>query len=318
MGGIEYVYWQGARLTPWMLYCLLRLDADLRRLFRVHLVLDSSKGIRLNSEQRTIFLDRYRLQSSGKGPFGDVRWFEGRRYVRHSGLGTVAPPGESNHEIQGDTGAVDLADSGGAGIGTMGSERSNWLRANAANYGLIPEGFEFKEAWHYAVPGIFRTPPSDFAPTPTPAPLLEDDDMLMLNITGLGIATPKVTLAPGVFGHFLPSDPVERVKNISRAQDDWQDITAAELPAFLRLYGCDLRIWDVRGGQFVVLDSVTGEVGPGKTWTAAGAVRAAITGITAPEIDPTPIVKAVRDAIAEGIDVTAEEFADVLARRLAD
>lgn len=173
----DFVYWQGARLTPWMLYCLLRLDADLRRLFGVHLVLDSSKGIRLNSEQRAIFFDRYRQQSSGRGPFNDVRWFEGRRYVRHSGLGTVAPPGESNHEIQGDTGAVDLADSGGPGIGTMGSERSNWLRAHAADYDLDPEGFEFEEAWHYAIHGIFRTPPDEI-----PIEILKLGDPMSLRI----------------------------------------------------------------------------------------------------------------------------------------
>lgn len=159
MGGINYVYWMGARLTPWMLYCLQRLDADLRAKFGVHLVLDPSKGIRTEAEQTAIFLSRYRAQRTGSGPFGDVRWWNGTRYVRHSGLGTVAAPRTSNHEIQGTTAAVDVADSGGAGIGTWGSERSNWLRANAGNYGLIPEGFNFKEAWHYAVPNIFQAVP---------------------------------------------------------------------------------------------------------------------------------------------------------------
>ena len=160
MGGIQYVYWMGARLTPWMLYCLQLLDADLRRLFGVHLVLDPSKGIRTEAEQTAIFLDRYRLQATGSGPFNDVRWWNGRRYVRHSGLGTVAPPRTSNHEIQGTTAAVDVADSGGAGIGTMGSARSNWLRANASKYGLVPEGFNFNEAWHYAIPNIFNAVPA--------------------------------------------------------------------------------------------------------------------------------------------------------------
>ncbi|WP_311257328.1 M15 family metallopeptidase [Microbacterium sp. WCS2018Hpa-9] len=171
MGGIEYVYWDGARLTPWMKHCLERLDADLRRLFGVHLTLDSSKGIRLNSEQRAIFLDRYRPQSSGSGPFGDVRWWNGVRYVRRSGLGTVAQPGTSNHEIQGSTAAVDLADSGGSGIGTMGSARSNWLRRNAGNYGLVPEGFNFNEAWHYAVPNIFNPVPAGGLSKPEAPPL---------------------------------------------------------------------------------------------------------------------------------------------------
>lgn len=188
MGGqIQYVYWDGARLTPWMKYQLERLDADLRRIFGVHLVFDPSKGIRLNEDQRRIFLSRYRPQSSGNGPYGDVRWWNGRRYVRHSGLGTVAQPGSSNHEIQGTTAAVDLADSGGAGIGTWGSERSNWLRKNAANYGLIPEGFNFGEAWHYAMPNIFRKPPTQAATgnNVTPA-VTEEDDMKLIRWTRNG------------------------------------------------------------------------------------------------------------------------------------
>lgn len=192
MGGITYVYWMGARLTPWMLHCLQRLDADLRRLFGVHLVLDSSKGIRTEAEQTAIFLSRYRAQRTGSGPFGDVRWWNGTRYVRHSGLGTVAQPGTSNHEIQGTTAAVDLGDSGGAGIGTKGSARSNWLRANAANYGLIPEGFNFGEAWHYAVPNIFTAVPNGGQATPTPAPVHKEDDMTLFrwnesHVFGLGV-----------------------------------------------------------------------------------------------------------------------------------
>lgn len=159
MGGIEYVYRDGARLTPWMNYCMGLLDADLQRLFGVRLALAPDKGIRTLEEQTAIFLSRYRVQLVGSGPFGDVRWWKGRRYVRHSGLGTVAQPGTSNHEIQGSTAAVDVADSGGAGIGTMGSARSNWLRANASRYGLVPEGFGFGEAWHYAIPHIFNAVP---------------------------------------------------------------------------------------------------------------------------------------------------------------
>lgn len=175
MGGIQYVYWPGTttRLTPWMLYCLKRLDADLQRLFGVRLLLDSSntqRGIRTYQEQVDLFLSRYRVQAFGKGPYGDARWWKGKRYVRHSGLGTVAQPGTSNHEIQKNYyGAVDLADSGGPGIGTAGSIRSNWLKANAAKYGLEPEGFKFKEAWHYRVPNIFRAVPAGTVTPPKPS-----------------------------------------------------------------------------------------------------------------------------------------------------
>jgi len=184
MGGITYVYWPGTktRLTPWMLYCLQKLDADLQRLFKVRLMLDSSqtqRGIRTYQEQVDLFLSRYRVQAFGKGPYGDARGWKGKRYVRHSGLGTVAQPGTSNHEIQDNYyGAIDLADTGGPGIGTEGSARSNWLRANAAKYGLQPEGFKFDEAWHYRVPNIFQAVPSGGGsvtpPKPTPLPPLPE------------------------------------------------------------------------------------------------------------------------------------------------
>lgn len=150
-------------------------------------------------------------------------------------------------------------------------------------------------------------------PTAPPKPL-EEDEMLMLNITGLG-ATHKVALGVGVFRHFVGGDPYEKIKNVSRIQDDWQDISAAELPAFLRTYGCDLRIWDVRDGQFVVLDPITGNVGPGNAWTASGAVRAAVAGIKLPAVDPAPVVAAVREALTQGRDLTAEEIAEAVRDR---
>ena len=182
MGGLSYEWRDGSRLTPWMNYCMSLLDAELRRRFGVALIVTS--GIRTYQEQVDIFLSRYRLQATGSGPYGDVRWWEGRRYVRYSGLGTVAAPGTSNHEIQGSKGAVDLADTGGPGIGTMVSERSNWLRANAATYGLIPEGFAFKEAWHYAVPNIFQTPPT---PNPQPVPPEEEEDDMTNSYVTVGM-----------------------------------------------------------------------------------------------------------------------------------
>lgn len=212
MGGIEYVYRNGQRLTPWMAHCLDLLDRDLFNLFGVHAYCTS--GIRTHQEQIDIFLDRYRLQASGSGKYNDVRWWRGRRYVRVSGLGTVAPPGESNHEIQLNYyGAMDLADTGGAGIGTMGSERSNWLRANAAAYGLEPEGFKFKEAWHYRVPDIFRTPPAP--PAPIQVPIHTGGNMFLIYDAEAGRAVNDrqyilVTIDAGQFVLRYLEDPVDR------------------------------------------------------------------------------------------------------------
>src|SRR5690606_30156675 len=50
------------------------------------------------SEQRKFFLQRYEPRSSGSGPYGDVRWYNGKRYVRVRGA-AAAIPGTSNHGL---------------------------------------------------------------------------------------------------------------------------------------------------------------------------------------------------------------------------
>lgn len=98
----------------------------------------------------------------------------------------------------------------------------------------------------------------------------EDDDMLALLIDGAH----KCTLAPGTFSHMITSDNPDRVKNIVRADDQWTTINRSELPVLLRRYGCDLHIWDIRAGKFVVLDPLDGSVREGNVWTAANQARA--------------------------------------------
>lgn len=106
-------------------------------------------------------------------------------------------------------------------------------------------------------------------------PPQEDDDMLMLNIT-VGDRTHKCALGVGTFRHFIQSDPFEHIKNLARFDDQWQPVTRDQLPALLRTYGCDLHIWDVRGGEFVVLDPLDGSVRSGNVWTAVNAARSSI------------------------------------------
>ena len=179
MGGATSFVWRdGSRLTPWMFYVITLLDRDLFRLFGVHVLVSS--GIRTYEEQVAIFLSRYVTagQVNGRRVY-DTRVWNGTRYYRISSAGAVAVPSTSNHEIQGSRAAVDLRDSGSnAGIATAGSARSNWLRANAAAYDLVPSGFGFGEAWHYDVVNIFKTPPAPEPEKPTtpavPEPTLED------------------------------------------------------------------------------------------------------------------------------------------------
>jgi murein DD-endopeptidase MepM/ murein hydrolase activator NlpD len=116
------------------------------------------------------------------------------------------------------------------------------------------------------------------APTPTPQLPIEEDDMLALRIQN-GSSEYLAAIGPGIFRHFIPTDPYEKIKNLLRIQDDWQSVNLSELSALLRTFGCDLDIWDVRNGQFVVLDPLTGTVAPGNVWTASGAIRAAIAAV---------------------------------------
>lgn len=204
-GGIEFVSRDGSRLTPYMYYQMERLNADLKRLFGVELRVTS--GIRLYQEQVDIFLNRYVTASNINGrKVYDTRVWRGVRYYRISSFGTVAVPGTSNHEIQGTSGAVDLSDTGsGPGIGTWGSARSNWLRANCHKYGMVAEGFLFREAWHYKVLHIFNAVPSSGNgsnkpnPTPTPAPVSEEEEDDMPKNSGVWYKTGTKTYTYLVF-----------------------------------------------------------------------------------------------------------------------
>lgn len=167
MGGtIDYISRDGSRLTPWMYFVIERANAEFKARFGCELLVTS--GIRTNAEQTAIFLSKYRVQWTGNGPYGDVRWWKGKRYVRHVSGGTVAAPGKSNHEIQGTRAAVDLRDSGrDAGVSRGNNPRADWLKANARRLGLEPEGYGFGEPWHYAIPDIFRAVPRPAASTTT-------------------------------------------------------------------------------------------------------------------------------------------------------
>lgn len=173
-----YVYRDGARLTPYMLYQINRLDADFYKEFGVHIKVRS--GIRTAEEQLKIWYERYTLTPNGRKVY-DTRWWNGRLWYRISPAGTVAQPKTSNHEIQGTKAAVDLYDTGSdSGVSVAGSRRSNWLRANAARYGLVPSGFGFGEAWHYDVLNIFAAVPSGGGgtpvPKPTPTPITQEEE----------------------------------------------------------------------------------------------------------------------------------------------
>lgn len=103
-------------------------------------------GYRSYDQQKKVFLSVYRLQSSGNGPFNDVRWWQGRRYVRYTGTGTVAVPGTSNHGLGL---ALDLKEPYASG-----GPKHRWLEQNCAFYGWYWEGAAFGEPWHWTFRGF--------------------------------------------------------------------------------------------------------------------------------------------------------------------
>ena len=215
MGGYVEVWRDGARLTLWMLYVITLLDADLYRMFGVHVLVSSA--IRTYADQERIFRQRYVTAANVKGRrVYDTRVWNGVRWYRISSAGTVAVPGTSNHEIQGTKAAVDLRDTGkDAGITVATSARGKWIRKWCRDKGLlIASGDGFREGWHFDVPGIFRTPPtipsgggSKPAPTPTPKPepaLLREEEDENMPIIIRNVKTGEVSLLDPDVGQDLP------------------------------------------------------------------------------------------------------------------
>jgi peptidoglycan hydrolase-like protein with peptidoglycan-binding domain len=151
-----YTYIDGQRVQTDVAAAFNRLNTAFNRAFGLWLKVRS--GTRTYEEQKAIFLARYRPQATGSGPYGDVRWWNGTRYVRYSSAGTVATPGTSNHEEGGPVGprALDIYDTGSSvGVTTAGNARSNWIRNNAGGLGFNPAGYNFGEPWHIEYNGGF-------------------------------------------------------------------------------------------------------------------------------------------------------------------
>lgn len=135
------------------------------------------------------------------------------------------------------------------------------------------------------------------APKPTPPVPKEDDDMLFLEIT-VGARTHKCALGNGSFRHFVPGDPHEHLMKLWRFDDQWQPIDIQQLPAALRTAACDLHIWDIRNGEFVVLDPLDGSVKSGNVWSAVNALRSTVGEIKVTSEETAEYVKQLAEAEA--------------------
>jgi hypothetical protein len=130
----------GLYLTPLAAESWLVIVAGVREQFgwTPHL----TDAYRTYAKQVEIFTDRYVRQATGGGYYGDVRWWNGVRYVRRAGTAAAAVPGTSNH---GTATAVDVAD-----LGSFGSARFNEFASVATRNGWsIAEGRSVGEPWHW-------------------------------------------------------------------------------------------------------------------------------------------------------------------------
>ncbi|UVK61361.1 endolysin [Microbacterium phage Gingerbug] len=242
---VTYVYRDGQRLTPYMLYQINRLDADCRRLFGVRAIVSSA--IRTYEDQKAIFLDRYVTAGNVRGRrVYDTRWWSGQLWYRISSAGTVAAPGSSNHEIQGSKAAVDLRDSGSdGGLATMGSARSNWLRANAGNYDMVPSGFGFGEAWHYDIRNIFNPVPG--APAGGGISVPKEDEMTVaIKLNGRHL----YTVGEEFISHAGTVGQWDIARRVNSAQDEGHSLSTAQFNDYL----------DAMGIPRVVVNTSTGAV----------------------------------------------------------
>lgn len=110
---------------------------------KVHGPMYMTDAYRSYEIQEKIFRERYRPQASGVGPYRDVRWWNGVRYVRVNNA-AAAVPGTSNH---GWGVAVDFA----SGINvSFSSPQYRWMHANAGRYGWDNRaGITIREPWHW-------------------------------------------------------------------------------------------------------------------------------------------------------------------------
>lgn len=110
-------------------------------------------GDRETATQVRIFTERFRQQSSGNGPFGDVRYWDGSawgypggtRWVRHSSAGTVAVPTTSTHEKRRSN---DLG-------WPYNSVTTSHIQARdiARRHNIVCDGLNFGEPWHWTFNG---------------------------------------------------------------------------------------------------------------------------------------------------------------------
>lgn len=137
------------------------------------------------------------------------------------------------------------------------------------------------ERWHFEYFAHLDNHRNDPAPggAVSASPVPEEDDMIAARITDGNGVNHHAIIGNGHLRHLIDADDPEWMKNVITGDDKWTPIPIQRLPSVLRTYACDLHIWDIRNGSFVVLDPLTGNVAPGMVWSAVNVLRSAVAQI---------------------------------------
>lgn len=230
----------------------------------------SRSGDREPADQLRIWHERMTLTPGRRKVYGR-KWWQGRLWYQiHPDA--VGIPDTSNHEKRrsNDLRAPYNAD-------TAAARRAKEL---AKRHSITREGENFRELWHWTFWGPLGTigAPASAGGANT-APVPKEDDMIAARITDGNGVIHHAVIGDGRLRHLIDADDPEWVKDVVTADDRWTEIPIQRLPSMLRTYGCDLHIWDIRNGSFVVLDPLTGVVAPGMVWTAVNVLRSTVAQI---------------------------------------
>lgn len=227
-------------------------DAELRRdaaaswnraradvLARTGITLTVRGWNRTLAEQERFFFERYKKQATGDGPFGDVRWYKGARYVRVTGA-PAAIPGTSNH---GWGLAVDVDDFGA--YGTSGNARSRAVTPILEKHGWTDdEGSSIGEPWHR----VYK-PERDTHPTTvqeddmTPAQATQLDELHQKLLREFGDGDHSIDVVEGVRRDLIVDRRIEADVNTlvaaNRAQAATMKVQAAAIETLSKSVGVD-------------------------------------------------------------------------------
>lgn len=285
----------------------LRADAaaafDAANARRRWVLTDSERPL---ATQIRIFLERYLPARTGGGYYGDIRWWNGVRYVRKKGEAAAAVPGSSLH---GTGTAIDVT-----GLGHVRSATWETFRRDVEPHGWRHPDWAkkpaFYEPWHWEYnPALDTQLVSSPGPgtggsitTPTipgrPAPITPEDDMTPEQDARLARIEAALSV-PGQPYTWLPA----LNNKLGQVIDEIRGV-ATDVRAVRGAQQVPGQPFDYAPATHNAIARLIGEV---------GAIQATVTQLAAGVGDPAAIAAAARQGAADaltGITITVTAGGD--------